>query len=211
MKRVRAVFAAIALLCTAPLAAADEEASNIAYVAASQYGNCYARSVPSAGYGTAGETLVYAVNARGGADGEAARYNWFAPQMRLECNVAGADGTIGHSIVQIGPWPRGDAADADTLALAFYWNGERVRRYSTLDIAGAPGNVSASVSHYTVIEEIVGYGWRDSNRYSFVVRTTDGRTLTFDAGTGLLLSTEASPPREEEELVPADPVQGVKR
>jgi len=163
-------------------ARADEEASNRPVVVAGQYGNCYAKSVPTGTYGSDGETRVYSVERD--ADRLVATYAWYANTLRLECNVAGKSGQVGTSVVEFGPWARGHKADSDTLALAFYWNGDLLRRYSTLEIAGRPDNISMSVSHYTVIDGIVGYEWIDGNRYAFVVRTTDGRVLKFDAGTG---------------------------
>lgn len=189
--RRAALFAAVLALAWPAIARADQESGNRAYVAASQHGNCYARSIPSRDYGTQGRTRTYIVAERDEPDREIARFDWFAPQIRLECNVENANGRTGVSVVQIGPWPRGSAADNAMLAFAFYWNGVLLRSYSTLDIAGRPDNVHASVSHYTVVEEIVGYEWRgEGNHYNFIIRTTDGRTLTFDAGSGTLLSTE---------------------
>lgn len=182
MRRVGVI--AVALLISAQSAAADDEAANRSYVAASEYGNCYARSRPSESYGTSGQTIVYSVEEDG--DRVAYTYNWFAPQMRLECNVAGPSNEISTSVVQFGPAPRGQRADAQTLALAFYWNGRLMHRYSTLDIAGSPTNVSVSESHYAVIDEIPGYRVRTSNYFDFAVHTVDGRTLTFDAATGSL-------------------------
>mgnify|MGYP001267707160 CR=1 FL=1 len=178
----------LATLAMAPAAFGDEEAGNRAYVAASQYGNCYAKSVPTGRYGLEGRTHVYFVESEN--DRVVQSYDWFGPQLRLECNVAGAnDGPVGVSVVQFGPWARGSVADAETLAIAFYWNEQLLRRYSTLDIAGSADAVSASVSHYTVIEDIIGYAWRDGNNFSFSVRTVDGRTIVFDAGSGAILST----------------------
>lgn len=193
MRRLITYAATLLALSIAQPAHADDEASNRAYVAASQYGNCYAKSIPSEGYGTAGQTHVYSVERD--ADRLVQTYDWFAPQLRLECNVSGANGgPVGLSIVQIGPWPRGREANAEALALAFYWNGELMRRYSTLDIAGEPDNVSASVSHHTVIEEIVGYTWRDGDMYTFTIRATDGRTITFEASSGAILSATPAAP-----------------
>ncbi len=91
---------------------------------------------------------------------------------------------MGIAVVSMGPWARGHQASADALALAFHFDGKTVREYSTLDIAGRPDNVSASVSHYTVIEEVLGFRWVRGNEYVFEVRTTDGRMLAFDAVTG---------------------------
>jgi hypothetical protein len=53
-----------------------------------------------------------------------------------------------------------------------------------LEIAGEPDNVSQSVSHYTVVEEVLGFRWVRGNEYVFEVRTTDRRTLAFDAVSG---------------------------
>ena len=178
--------AAMALLAAPVPALADDEARNAPIVVASAHGNCYARSVPTGAYGNEGSTSVYVVDS--GADPLVATYGWYAPAMRLECNVAGADGRVGVSIVQFGPWPRGSAADAETLAFAFHRDGRLLRRYSTLDVAGRPDNVSVSVSHYTVVDAILGYSWLSENRYAFSVRSTDGRLLRFDAGTGEVLT-----------------------
>lgn len=177
----------LATLAMAPAAYGDQEAGNSPRVVASQYGNCYAKSVPSARYGVEGRTHIYFVEPEN--DRLVQSYAWFAPQLRLECNVSGAnDGPVGVSVVQFGPWARSSAADAETLAIAFYWNEQLLRRYSTFDIAGSADNVRASSSHYTVIEEIIGYAWRDGNNHTFSIRTTDGRTIVFDAGSGAILS-----------------------
>jgi hypothetical protein len=180
----RIAFAAVLIVAVTSISQArgDDEASNRSLVAASEYGNCYAKSVPAGTYGNEGETRVYAVDSA--ADRLVATYHWYANRIRLECNVAAATGEVETSVVEFGPWPRGNIANKETLALAFYWNGALLRRYSTLDIAGWRDNVSASVSHYSVIDTVVGYQWISGNKYAFAVRTTDGRVLRFDAGTG---------------------------
>lgn len=160
---------------------ADEEAGNLPHVQSDSWGRCYAKSVPSDTYGEAGTTRVYEVTAA--EDRLLASYGWFSQQIFLQCNMSN-NGDSGVSVVQIGPWPRGHAASADHLALAFYFNDRLLKRYSTLDIAGRPDNVQSSVSHYTVIERIDGYRWIDGDRYAFDLRTSDGRTLSFDPTTG---------------------------
>lgn len=161
---------------------ADQEAGNTAHVAASEYGRCYAKSIPSESYGNAGKTLIYRVAE--GADELVHEYGWFSQQIHLVCNASDSARPTGVAVVSTGPWARGHEASADVLALAFHFDGKTVREYSTLEIAGKPNNVSASVSHYTVIEEVLGFRWVRSNEYVFEVRTTDGRTLAFDAVTG---------------------------
>ncbi len=167
-------------------ASADDEASNRALVVASEYGNCYAKSVPSGSYGNAGQTRIYVVE--NDTDRLVATYAFYANRLRLECNVTGPSGATAASVVAFGPWARGQEASHDVLALAFYWNGQLLRRYSTLDIVGRPDNVSASVSHYSVIDEVLGYRWGDGNSYRFAIRTIDRRIITFDAGTGAIVS-----------------------
>ena len=87
-----------------------------------------------------------------------------------------------------GPWARGHTASDDVLAIAFHFNGKTVRKYSTLDVAGKPDNVSPSVSHYMVIEDVLGFRRTTGNEYVFEVTTVDGRLLAFDPITGDLLN-----------------------
>ena len=111
-------------------------------------------------------------------------FDSYAQELWLHCGE-GADPVP--SIVQSGPWPRGNLASADHLAFAFYHRGRLVRRYSTLDIAGAPERVSASVSHYRVFSEIRGLRARGTVSPTFEAVTTDGRRLTFDAASGAIV------------------------
>ena len=171
----------LALLICLPLLA-DDEAGNTAHVAASEYGQCYAKSIPAESYGNAGRTLIYRVTE--GADELVHEYGWFSQQIYLACNASDSKSPTGVAAVSMGPWARGHEASEDVLALAFHFDGKTVRKYSTLQIAVKPENVSQSVSHYTVIDEVLGFRWVRSNEYVFEVRTTDGRTLTFDAVTG---------------------------
>jgi len=171
----------LALLVCLPLLA-DQEAGNTVQVAASEYGACYAKSIPAESYGNAGKTRIYRVTE--GEDELVHEYGWFSQRIYLVCNASDSTRPTGVAVVSTGPWARGHEASADVLALAFHYDGKTVREYSTLEIAGEPGNVSSSVSHYTVIEKVLGFLWVRSNEYVFELRTTDGRTLAFDAVTG---------------------------
>lgn len=171
----------VLLLICSPLLA-DDEAGNSGHVAASEYGQCYAKSIPSERYGNEGRTRIYRVTE--GEDELIHEYDWFSQQIFLVCNASDSTRPTGVAAVSRGPWARGHEAGDDVLAIAFHYDGKTVREYSTLEIAGKPENVSASVSHYTVIEEVLGYHWVRSNEYVFEVRTSDGRTLAFDAVTG---------------------------
>lgn len=171
----------LALAVCLPLLA-DDEASNTAHVAASEYGRCYAKSIPAEGYGNGGKTRIYRVT--DGEDEPVHEYGWFSQRIYLACNASDSTRPTGVAVVSMGPWARGQEASADVLALAFHLDGKTVREYSTLEIAGEPGNVNSSVSHYTVIAEVLGFRWVRGNEYVFELRTTDGRTLAFDAVTG---------------------------
>lgn len=192
--KTKTVFAIVACAAAAVNAAhADEEAANVAHVATDDYGRCFAHSIPDSYYEPGGKTYVYAVDEKMTL---LRVYPWFAQQIYIACNVSDGEGIIAPALVQIGPWPRGRRPDDETLALAFYYNGETLAEYSTLDIAGGdPANVSCSVSHYVVIQHIdgfdPGYGAGDT---LFRLTTVDGRRLTFSATTGALVKTEAGPP-----------------
>jgi hypothetical protein len=169
-------------------AGADQEAGNRPHVTASESGQFYAKSVPRGVYGLEGATQVYQVGTPD--DVLLHTYDWYAPRIFLE----GFLGTRDVYVVQTGPWPRGHRASADHLALAFYRNGALVRRYSTLDIAGRPERVQASVSHYVVFRRLVGFRRPWGNQLVFDAERHDGQLLTFDAETGAIL------PRAEEAL-----------
>jgi len=160
----------------------DDEASNVATVRASEYGQCFAKSVPDELYGTAGTTTVFLVGKE--RDVPVHSYDWFSQRIFIECNVSDSKTPTGVSVIRLGPWARGHLARADQLAIGFYFKGRMLKEYSTLDIAGSPENVSGSVSHYTVIEKILGYRRLGGNRAFFDVETVDGQTISFDAARG---------------------------
>ena len=174
--------AVVLLLASATALPADQEAGNTAHVVTSSYGRCYAKSVPAERYGDRGVTKVYRVGDE--RDIEIASFDWFSQRIFLQCNVSDEKSPVGLAVVRFGPWARGRQAQADHFAIGFYFKGETVREYSTLDIAGSPDNVSASVSHYEVFEEVRGFRRLTGNRYVFEVVTTDGRAMSFDPTTG---------------------------
>ena len=183
-----AAVALWSLLVAVIPARADQEASNVAHVDASSYGRCYAKSVPEEYYGGKGTTHIFRVGKE--QDVPLHSFDWFSQRVYIVCNVSDNKTPVGVSVVRFGPWARGHAASSEHLALGFYFKGELLKEYSTLDIAGAPDNVSQSVSHYTVIEEVLGYERQDGNGYLFRVKTHDGRMLAFDPATGELKTPE---------------------
>ena len=176
---------ALFLVAAAVPAFSDQEASNTPVVRASQYGGCYAKSVPDERYGSKGTTTVFRVVE--GEDVELHAYNWYSYRIFIECNVSDTKTPTGVGVVHLGPWSRGREARSDHLAIGFNFKGAVLKEYSTLDIAGSPKNVSSSVSHYTVIDKVLGFRSLGGNRYAFDIETTSGRTLSFDPATGEII------------------------
>jgi len=176
---------------------ADQEAGNRTHVATDPWGTCYARSAPAEDYGSAGRTDVYAVGTIDQPDSLVASYDIFSGGIYLDCLTLGEDGVPGIAMAALGPWPRGREPDDETLAIAFFFAGREVARYSTSDVSGDRIEaVSCSVSHYQVIGEIEGFQRNAEDRDVFVLVTVDGLRLTFDAATGELLdSVEGAMPQ----------------
>jgi hypothetical protein len=183
------------------VALADQEASNVAHVTAGPYGRCYAKSVPEHVYDPenaprrAGRTDVYRVE----PDVPLERFPWFSQKLFLRCGPESE-----FWLVRVGPWHRGERPQHDHLAVAFYKNGQLLKRYSTLDIAkifdrndaGPPRDeaVSVSVSHYNVFQsdpEMVKIVKQDGPVFSesWVIKATtaDGRELVFSVTSGELI------------------------
>lgn len=146
------------------------------------YRKCYARSVPADTESLDGWTQVYQfTNTK--SDKLLYEFDWYGLGIYLNCpNNSDIGSEL--SLVRTGMWPTGDAANADELALEFYYSGKLVASYSTLDIAGSPENVRWSASHYRVIAKVIGF--EKSNEFSIV--TVDGRTITFNTRTGKIQS-----------------------
>ena len=188
--RIRVSIIVGLVMLAAPVLA-DDEASNVPQVAVDRFGRCYTKSVPTATYGSQGTTRVYGVEAR--QDSVINTYPWFSSEVHLQCSTRMPDGSYEVAVVQLGPLARGQRATAEHLAIAFHAGGRRLRSYSTLDIAGSPERVWASVSHYSVIREVEGFVAVGAASV-FRLVTVDGRLLTFDPATGALLSS-VSPSR----------------
>ncbi len=196
--RCRTIAAAFLCLHVALLAAptiADQEASNWAHVTTDAWGRCYARSAPASDYGNEGLTEIFVVGDLGEPDRKVASYDFYSLQLYLDCHVPDGDGRIGVAMAALGPWARGHQPDAKTLALALFFDGRELARYSALEISGGdPAAVDCSVSHYQVLGPVDGYTRNEDDHEVFVATTVDGRVLTFDAITGLLISSVEGPP-----------------
>lgn len=178
---IQSFLAIISFVLAPGLAQADTEGVNRPYVRAGEPdGSCYARAVPHDGYLQKGVTEIYEVTASS-KDRLLHRFKWYSSNIHLRCAAsATTQGNV--SVVRLGKWPRGRLANDKELAIGFYNGGDMVASYSTLDIAGSPYNVRASVSHYRVIRKVIGFGYSDN----FKVITADGRILNFDTKTGFL-------------------------
>ncbi len=188
-------------LCTA--ANVDRPAPNRTCVFASSSGRIYARSEPRDYHGTVGVTKIY----RAGSDSLICEFPWYTSQLYL--HQLGSD----VAIVRRGLWPQGRKANSGSLALEFYLNDQLLKRYSTLDIAVVPDNVSDSVSHHRVFGLIHGFRVRDPlpaeaqapddadktkeprvrrtpREVFFEVQTIDDRLLIFDLWKGEQLTEQ---------------------
>jgi hypothetical protein len=172
---------ALTLLCSP--ARADEEIAKYPYV--QSIGNYYVKSVPSDSSGTKGTTRIYRVTDKN--DEIVHTFDWYAPQLALQRTDKGI------LLVRHGNWPRGHQANNDELAIAFYLNGKLLRSYSTLDIAGKPDNIIPSKSHYTVIETHIGFRNVEGKMYAYDIKTTDGRTISFNIDTGEIIPANMPP------------------
>ncbi|HSI08667.1 MAG: hypothetical protein ACAH89_07095 [Rariglobus sp.] len=164
---------------------ADQEAGNSLVVRAGEYGGLYAKSIPAERHGSKGETRVYYAQAE--TDQLQFTLPWYASQFYLQGTAWGV------SVIRCGPWPRGREASDKDLAIEFYLSEKLLKSYSTLDLAGTKNNVMASVSHYNVIKQIKGYRWVRSNDHAFDVLLQDGRLISFDVNTGLIIPPEPTP------------------
>lgn len=192
------VFAGMALIPRIVLA--DQEAGSAPHVVAAEWGGCYAKSVPD-DYSDqhAGKTVVYSVEKE--ADKLITTFDWYARRIHLACNVCDNKGNCGISVIRLGPWHRGHKATKDELAIEFYLNDKLLKKYSTLDIAGTPDNVSASVSHYTLFEDVTGYKYTQDNKVRFVVKTHDGREMSFNPVDGKILNAVVNSELEKQLFV----------
>lgn len=174
------------LISISSIAAADQEAHPIFYMVAN--GAWYAKCIPSGSYQNREEGTTRIYLADRDSDKLIYTFDWYSPEIY----ITGWGGGV--SIVRMGPWPRGDKVTSNDLAVAFYHDGELLRRYSTLDIVGEENSVSISVSHYTAFKEVIGFVHIYEKRgrdtltsnpgYGFEVVLHDDRHIVFDPKTG---------------------------
>jgi len=175
--RLHFVLAVLLISCSM-IAQADQEASNRPLVRSSNYGIIYARSIPQEDYGQEGTTFVYSVAYD--EDILLSEYDWYASEIYIGgCGDA--------TIVRFGPWHRGYEPQDDHLAIGIYRDGETVAEYTTLELFEMGSGISASVSHYQIFQNRLGFRWIDSNSYVYEVEGIDGCVFTFDLDTGEII------------------------
>lgn len=175
--RLQYVLATL-LISYTMIANADQEASNGPLVRSSDYGIIYAKSIPEEDYGQEGTTLIYSV----GFDEDIliSEYDWYASEIYIGgCGDA--------TIVRFGPWHRGREPQDDHLAIGIYRDGETIAEYSTMDLFEMGSGVSASVSHYQIFQNHLGFKWIDGNSYLYEVEGMSGEVFSFDLDTGEII------------------------
>lgn len=161
--------------------------ANQPYVATSDDGRCYAKSIPRAVSGDVGVTRIYAVE--NSADRLLETHEWYSRRLFLSCDFR-APGTDDIFLVRM-LWPlRGERASADKLAMAIYRNGNVVKEYSALDIAGTPGNVRKLGGAYDLFDASPEFkmSWG-----IFRARRADGLVLDFNTITGAMVTYPPPP------------------
>lgn len=163
--------------------AAAEELAPYAYVTSSEDGRVYFRMVPdkeSMGRGT-----LFVVSQEGGPDQAAWSVEGFwAPKVF----VTSADARV---MVRLGRSSSArDAGDQD-LAIAFYRDGKRVRRYTNADLLGKEASTSVPRSTgpfpYVDFDDPPRFAHEEINgkpTLLFQIRLTVGRVRRFDPTTG---------------------------
>jgi ankyrin repeat protein len=194
MRNVLALLMICAMLIVSMPSYADDEAANSPHVVTNVWGGCYAKSVPSKPSGQEGITKVYTVTAE--QDTLSVTLPWYSKSLYVECNVCNEKGSCGISTVRLGEWNRGHEINDHDLAIALYLNDKLLKSYSTKDIAGTQANASTSVSHYTVIKNIIGFKRTQTGSDKFLIETYDNRTLSFSATTGEITSTPTNTPAQ---------------
>jgi hypothetical protein len=157
---------------------ADSEAPNLPNIQISRQGGYYSKSIPAEFTGTKGRTRIFRVEKK--RDVLIQKYAWYAPRLYLE---PAEDGIY---VVRPGQWPRGLEASSGDMAIEFYKNDLLLKNYSTLELAGDPGNVHTTFSHYEVIKEYLGFR-REEGLTTFGITLVDGRSLDFNADTGEMI------------------------
>lgn len=97
----------------------------------------------------------------------------------------------GRSLVRFGPWAARPITEE--LALAFYRDGEEIKRYVVADLIKDENSVQRTVSHYTWQAQDNEWPGKIEDGH-FQLRTIEGKRVTFDLETGEISDAEADAP-----------------
>lgn len=183
---VAAAGVAVAVLVGVGLA--GSRVPNRAYVQSGPGGAFFARATPDGPRGSAGETRVYGVGARGKPDTLIHTYPWFSPDgVYLAWSPIGGLAAITPSREPLDRTRRRESGRRVELSL--YLDGKTVREFTAdeLKALGAKAGpfTSAEVEYKSVDIEVVGDGQvPGTNDYEWVVRQDGGPDLRLDVVTG---------------------------
>jgi hypothetical protein len=161
---------------------ADQEASNRVYVTSSEWGQFYAKSIPSDSYGTKGKTIIFRVEKD--IDTEIITYDWYSTQIFIASSFD--DSQV--YVVTPGPWSRAQVAEDKAMALQIYKGKKLIKAFTNKDFASLGGETQRSKSHFTIIESIIGFTHPYGNKVYFNLKLHGGKTLILDLDTGLSVS-----------------------
>ena len=105
--------------------------------------------------------------------------DWYAFQVVLSSD--------GQYLIRRGPWPF--HANYDELAIAFYKNGQEIRRYAVKDLVADPESLPRSISHY-MWEKVASF---DATSNVLHLETHNGEKYDFDVTTGNNLTNKELP------------------
>jgi hypothetical protein len=112
------------------------------------------------------------------------KVDWFANEVEL------ADD--GKHLVRFGPWAS-DTRGLSDLAIAFYANGQELKRYQVRDLLKDRSKLSPSVSHYEWRRSDPNAGFSKDGR-TFSITLVDGGAYVFHVATGRVASYRRSSP-----------------
>ncbi len=172
-----------ALICVLVLMASDVRADSLAepreHTVTSRNGKFALLLTPTDGEWGKGSGIVSEVNGR-----ELYAVDWFARSADLSDD--------GRLIVRHGPWAS-DSRGLTDFAIAFYNEGQLIRRYEVRDLLNDPSKIDRSASHYDWRARVQSRpdGFTDEGRYRLT--TIDRTQHTFNPLAGTLVEADYDP------------------
>lgn len=184
----KASFFALLLATVASPLLADSPAAPFAYVTTALSRTVYFKMVPSQERWGEGTGFAYRVN-HDGSEQELWRCSgWYSFEVFLSAD--------GDCLAAMGPWNIGSEPKPGDLAIAFYYQGKLLKRYSTAELVKDRKKVLTSVSHYRWLardRRVFGEPKEDPDAElrvswdnTFRLKTCDGIVYEFDMTTGAI-------------------------